>query len=354
VKTLHTLYSRDDIKAALVAGERALGLSTPMIVIPYWLPCTDATKDHYKCDPHDTATCEACPLERAYRGVACCVQVNRSQYNLRAEWFHRPGEPLIKEGGHSVALVGWNDHYRTEHGLQGGWIIRNSWEDGFGLSHGAPIRGSRSLDWFAQRHSDVDESTVCPNSRDPRQWYPCASLDKCRAAETVLFAKTARKVLRLKCMDTGFYSANLCEKGEDLYLKDQNGMGVGLKEWGGMLSVACFIRAASGDEFCMPPMPVDDLGTAVEPHPAEEVPNRKDLCGFYFVPYETLETMEAGLGGVWVSDLDIEWSAASYLKNEHLPAARGKDYSLLKANLHQMQPASFSGPLPHLVRPWPN
>ena len=64
------------------------------------------------------------------RPPRCCVAVNRSQYNLKGEWFHRPGEALIKEGGHSIAIVGWNDHYRTESGLQGGWVIRNSWEDG--------------------------------------------------------------------------------------------------------------------------------------------------------------------------------------------------------------------------------
>jgi hypothetical protein len=58
----------------------------------------------------------------------CCVEVNRSQYNLKGEWFHRPGEAIIKEGGHSIAIVGWNDHYKTETGLQGGWVIRNSWE----------------------------------------------------------------------------------------------------------------------------------------------------------------------------------------------------------------------------------
>ena len=33
---------------------------------------------------------------------------------------------------------------------------------------------------------------------------------------------------------------------------------------------------------------------------AEAQLNRVDLCGFYFVPYDTLETIEAELGGVWV------------------------------------------------------
>ena len=117
--------------------------------------------------------------------------------------------------------------------------------------------------------------------------------------------------------------------------------------------MACFVRAASGEEFCLPPLPVDDLGTIVKPVDAEVKLNRVDLCGFYFVPYDTLEAIEAELGGVWVSDFDIDWSAESYAANQHLPAARGKDYSLLKADTKVMHPVSFSGPLPHLAAPWP-
>ena len=37
---------------------------------------------------------------------------------------------------------------------------------------------------------------------------------------------------------------------------------------------------------------------------------------------------------------------------EDEPAAKGKDYSLLKADTQTMQPVTFSGPLPHLVTPW--
>ena len=59
--------------------------------------------------------------------------------------------------------------------------------------------------------------------------------------------------------------------------------------------MACFVRAGSGEEFCLPPLPVDDLGTIVKPVDAEAQLNRVDLCGFYFVPYDTLETIEAEL-----------------------------------------------------------
>ena len=48
-----------------------------------------------------------------------------------------------------------------------------------------------------QRHSDLDEATVCPNSRDPRMWYACPSPEACASAETAMFARTARKVRRL-------------------------------------------------------------------------------------------------------------------------------------------------------------
>ena len=52
-----------------------------MIVVPYLLPCTAETKDHYRCDPDgpvgdEYGQCRACPLERAYTGVTygCLVE----------------------------------------------------------------------------------------------------------------------------------------------------------------------------------------------------------------------------------------------------------------------------------------
>ena len=92
VRSLQSYYNRMDIKQALVSGQRALTLSTAMIVVPYLLPCTAETKEHYRCDPDgpvgdEYGQCRACPLERAYTGVTCCVEVNRSQYNLKGEWF---------------------------------------------------------------------------------------------------------------------------------------------------------------------------------------------------------------------------------------------------------------------------
>ena len=59
------------------------------------------------------------------------------------------------------------------------------------------MRGSRSLDWFMHRHSDLDERTVCPNVVDPRMWYPCKDLKTCTDPETTLFAKSAHQVLTL-------------------------------------------------------------------------------------------------------------------------------------------------------------
>ena len=121
------------------------------------------------------------------------------------------------------------------------------------------------------------------------------------------------------------------------------------------------------------------------------------------MPYDTLETIEAELGGVWVrlstldsppqplalalalaltfarararaqalalctspspspnlkpsrdqvSDFDIEWAPQSYAANQHLPAAKGKDYALVQTDTHRMKPVTFSGPLPHLDTPW--
>lgn len=356
VRSLRTLFDRVSIKHALATKNRALVLSVTMIVVPYWLPCTPSTAALYgpgggAAFGEPTATCAtptACPLERAFAGVDGCLATNRQMYTLKAEWFHRADEPqLIKEGGHAVTLVGYSDTYRTEHGLTGGYIIKNSWEDGLGKSHGAPARGSHSLDYFLQKVSDLDERQICPNVHSPRSWYPCPTRKDCLSKEYGWFARSTRTVLRLQCASSNPVVTGVCEEGERLFLANITG-------WGGGLHVACFLRAApqAGQpaDLCFPPLWLDDLATSVAPVGEENKPNDPDRCGYYFIPYETFEAATALHGNGWASDLDIQWSASSFaaITNE---ALEGKDYDLIKRNTKHLPPVvRFPTPQPVMTR----
>ena len=104
------------------------------------------------------------PLTAVHRPCA------RARVCVAGEWFHQQNEPLVQIGGHAINIVGYNDHFRTVRGFDGGWIVRNTWEDGMGRSHGMRARGSHSAAYFLQDVGELDESYVCPNpnrDRDP-------------------------------------------------------------------------------------------------------------------------------------------------------------------------------------------
>ena len=370
VKNLRTHFDRQSIKEALRTRGRAMALISMMIVVPYWLPCTPFTKDKYlpgggaalagaavpNLGPDDNhggtngPTCESpspCPLDRAYSGADGCIPTNRPMYTMKAEWFHRSDEPqLIKEGGHAITLVGYSDTWRSEEGYVGGYIIKNSWEDGLGASHGAPARGSHTLAYFMQQISDFDERDVCPNVNSPRSWYSCPDLASCKSEKFRWFARSVRQVLHLQCHASNPVASGLCDEGERLFLRNTTG-------WGGGLTVACFLRdSPKGDQspdLCTPPLWLDDLATIFAPAAEDFKPNDADRCGYYFVPYETFEAINAAMGGCWVSELDIEWSDDSYLAN----ARSGKDYSLVKKDTKSMPPLvspGFIAPQPPFTR----
>jgi hypothetical protein len=67
-----------------------------------------------------------------------------------------------------MLLVGYNDNYVTESGDVGGFILKNNWAG-----------GSHSVDYWMQEISRWDESRICPNSINPRNWYDCKSIENC-------------------------------------------------------------------------------------------------------------------------------------------------------------------------------
>lgn len=235
VNAMRTYYDLDDVKAALVAGGRELAMSTTMVNVRYYLPCSELTAPLLGCDP-DGEQCEPCPLERAFVGVRCCIASDRPMTTMGGE-FYRLDSPLILEGGHAMAVVGYSDTFVTEHGMVGGLILKNSWWDGLPPSASwKGARGSHSIDYFMGRISSTDELATCPNVHSPRSWQQCPDAIKCRDHAMKLYARAARKVLRLRCLDHSAFVKGVCREGEAFFLKN-------LSAWGGDLSVACLVHA---------------------------------------------------------------------------------------------------------------
>jgi len=354
VASLTTYYDIEDVKSALLKTDRVLALSMALFAQNYLLPCTDATKDYLQCEPMGSE-CKACPLEPNFANVECCIEQSRFGTNMKGEFSGgRPAEEMRPAGGHAVTLIGYSDTYTSSMGYVGGFIIKNSWWDGVplpGMSCKDPTapcaagRGSHSIGWFMQNHSDIAERDVCPNVHSPASWYMCADIDACKAEGTAISARAVRKVLRLECLGNGDrspYVHGICQAGEKFFFKSA-------VAYGGGLSVACMIRE-DGSELCLPPLWLEDLALIFAPVSEEDKPNDPDICGYYIVPYAVFRSVGAAFGNTHATDLDIKWTKSSYVRSPKEVRHSDKAYDLLKPDLFEQRVVDFPGPFPSLKK----
>lgn len=327
-------YDSVDMKRALVEKQQVITIGTPMVVNEYYLPCTKATAKLYASCPadlDDKDKCVACPVERAYAGVGCCIAVRRPMVSMRGEWHHRVGGKMILIGAHALDVVGYSDSYTDEWGNVGGFILRNSWNDGLGTAHGSSGRGSHSAAYYMRDVFDFDEALVCPNPHSPRSWYVCKDATDCRNTLTAVQAQVQRRPLILNCIDNAVGVHGVCEVDAKYYMTN-------LTEWDSDgLFVGCFLRVDGkrGGDVCAPPLLIDDLAQLWTPDTITHY-NDPDVCGYNFVPYATLEAVRSRFGAVVSSSFTIEWTRESYAsqrgRTSRAPDGRELDYSLIEAN----------------------
>jgi len=205
-----------------------------------------------------------------------------------------------------------------------------------------------------------------------------------------MFARSVHKVLRLVCLDASPHAHGVCKKGEYYYLRRTAPWGDEPGNLGGGLATACLLhddpaipfepveadagvirRRMSADEptantgrklssdgvpavteVCTPPMTVDDLAMVFGPTPEDDLPNSADLCGYYFLPYEVLETLSVRFGGAFASEIDIRWTASSYARAPRSRyttdlAQAEVDWALVERGMRTQAAAEFrGGPFP--------
>lgn len=79
-------------------------------------------------------------------------------------------------------------------------------------------------------------------------------------------------------------------------------------------------------------------------------PQRPDVCGFYFFPYDLLEELDAKFGGFFVNDLEVEWADEAFAANAR-QGADDEQYELVREDTYTQKAPIFSGPFPNLGRP---
>merc|ERR1719198_981002 len=174
--------------------------------------------------------------------------------------------------------------------------------------------------------SDTDERAVCPNSYNPRNWYPCAGqnavksgdraapssysfeqmVSVCTNAVVKMKAQNQRRVLDLKCHDSDYCNT---AAGSRLFLINSTYLAGGLERM-------CFLEQLqdrSLSDFCLPPLLVDDVASFIMPAEHEVRENDRDLCGFYFYPYKLLEETSSMIGASTydVQGFEIKWNPSS-------------------------------------------
>lgn len=259
---------------------------------------------------------------------------------MKGEWHHTRNEPMVNAGGHAINIVGYNDHYMTEFGYQGGFILRNTWEDGRSTSHGMSARGSHSAAFFMQSVGNLEDAQLCPNPHSPRSWMECTDEVNCNSPYTHVTAQSTLKVLHLTCVDNGAaLPKGACEPGDDYYLRNLTAFG------SEGLYTACVHHfpprerrnvPTQNGTICYPPLALDALALVFGPTDAEVRRlgvNDKDVCGYNFLPYATYDAIMSSNMDIIATSYDIEWTESSYASR----AAPGYDYALLEASTHKLK-----------------
>lgn len=364
VKHMKTFYDRIKIKDHLRRHGLAMGISATLVGSHFYLPCLEeftSKPGMYQRHCTGDASCFQCPQEHAYHNTKCCARIERPGYNMEGEFFSR--DPEI-DGGHAMTVVGYNDIFRTTAGDVGGWIVKNSWWDGKSINgkQFKHARGSHSMAYFMLEISDTDERAVCPNSYNPRNWYPCAGQNAvmddgngpapsaytfehmvkiCTNPLTTDFAQNQRRVLQLTCRDSVYCNT---ESGSQLFLINATALAGGLNRM-------CFLQQLidkSLSSFCLPPLMVDDVPRFITPADHEVKENDRDLCGFYFFPYKLLEETTSMIGAQTydIQGFEIDWSPSSYDHGDHLNPPVF-DYSEIRHSTHKQRERHFPGDLPN-------
>uniref|UniRef100_A0AAV1TZF1 Peptidase C1A papain C-terminal domain-containing protein n=1 Tax=Peronospora matthiolae TaxID=2874970 RepID=A0AAV1TZF1_9STRA len=365
IRSMETLMDEASIKRAMMTHGQVMSLTTALPYTTRYYPCIGKRAGEDQCDPASTS-CSLCPPELSM--TTCCVPLEKGEsYNMNGEFI--TSHVMNPEGGHVMALVGYNDLYRTKQGFTGGFILKNSWFDGIHPALGPMhARGSHSLKYWLQEITEWEEASICPNSRNPENWYQCGNtdevisskrhgdpsmniplpidrstspgigVDSCLSQETELYARVSFQPLHLHCTDSFF-----CAVNDDYTYFVRN-----TTTWGDRMLRMCLFEyntvTGKSSEFCLPPLLAQKIAYVLSPVVDEIRENDPDACGFYFYPYEVQRQYKAQFGSFYVNDFDIEWHAQSYAANKALYP--NLDYSDVERSTRKQKRYDFVGPFP--------
>ena len=360
VKGIETAYSVDGIKRLLYRHAFPLSFSHVLLEHTYTAPCDDPRTAAYGSEQ-----CAQCHHPCTTSGDGCCAELAFAGYTGEGV-FSTFGAPVVL-GGHAMMVVGWNDEMAVETGVPGqsderavgGFIIKNSWDTTVG----------HSAEYWAQRHSLLDETAICPNEGSYQTWLPANTTCMLESADPVACGPFKKHVVDhwvqgatvLKCNEAthksgrqGMYGWTACDQTKRYVIAGNAEQGFATPDYvapRGSHGLRRF-RLVEYDptDPTYTPVVVETNATSwfaferlLQP---VTVFGNTNHCGYYFMPYDTflksnIANPAYGTDTPAFSFIDIDWDPQSFAK----AAVPSKDYSLIHSSTYHYTPPSFTGPL---------
>jgi len=348
-KNMRTAFDIRGVKQLLYSAQRPLGIGTPLGTVNYMIPCEGSVFS-------DTDACvnKWFPCPESQDGEFC--------YNLEIEGRTRDGiflaidkaERQTEFGGHAMNIMAYNDNWvynnrisgpKTLEAAKGCFILHNSWRaDGHSISY---LMGQRTLE---------NEQTSCPNHKSPETWIP-ATLEciKENVGDISLCSKDIKRVRGhgltngpdlLKCIDAS--NASCVPQDNYRYVLLRSGSDVDAQELPNGLHKISVIRWKEGHEpevISLNRLPFWAIGSILTP--VTPVDNNPNECGFYALPYQTVENMIRRSWDLFdnfkASDIEVEFEPSSYLRAQE---SKSFNTQWLESSTYNVTIPEFDGPIP--------
>jgi hypothetical protein len=351
-------YQANDIKRLLIKANRALGIGAPLPDLVYWVPCPGSRyENESECVNH----VYECP-DVVSQGEHC--------YKVVLDARDRDGEFLAQVdpvfmgelGGHAMNVVGYNDNWlyrnrceakETTATMKGGFILHNSWR---GDGHSVPyLMGLRS---------EEQEAVTCPNHLSSGSWVPAdydcvlKAVNSGLTNESVLECASVKRIRgrgqtkgadMLRCKGGKLCDTSLVYviEGDKSGAANVSLLSSGLNQIG---LLAINFAAKTVERVSLKELPYWALASAFAPLNSTAAPwvaNEWDSCGYWMLPYQTMENMNRInwdlLDNFRVFDFEVEFENRSYLNH---PDSKAYNTELLKKSTRTIKKTQFDGPIP--------
>jgi hypothetical protein len=267
---------------------------------------------------------------------------------------------MAELGGHAMNLVGYNDEWIYRNRFQsapaaahkGGFILHNSWRT-----------GGHSAEYFFGNQSEENEAVICPNVVAPVNWIPaefgCVA-NESAANRITSFLNCSSDLPRIRGngrtagADLLYCNHDACNRSaQRLYVLERVGRDANVKFTTsgtaevGLITIENASLPYTVGRTTIKGVPFWALSQLFRPLNASVQANDKDNCGYWMLPYDTLENMQRInwdlLDNFRVVDLEIEFTQTSYALH---PNASDYDLTYLNTSTKPRNKARFNGPVP--------